>query len=63
MINEDLDNFLLPILEKIAEEDLPEIWKNAKYLQQRMIQIDKRGSVGEYLIMNMKIEKLQLSKK
>ncbi len=47
MINEDLDNFLLPILEKIAEEDLPEIWKNAKYLQQRMIQIDKRGSVGE----------------
>jgi len=47
MINDNLDNFLLPILEKIVEEDQPQIWQNAKYLQQRMIQIDKRGSVGE----------------
>ena len=42
-----LDSILLPILEKIVEEDSPEIWKNAKYHQQRMVQIDKRGSVGE----------------
>lgn len=47
MTSNSLDNFLLPILAKIAEEDQPQIWKNAKYLKQRMIQIDKRGSVGE----------------
>ena len=31
MTNDNLDNFLLPILEKIVEEDQPQIWKNAKY--------------------------------
>ena len=26
MTNDNLDNFLLPILEKIVEEDQPQIW-------------------------------------
>jgi hypothetical protein len=46
-MNNNLDDFLLPILENIAKEDLPDKWKNSKYINQRHIQIDKRGSVGE----------------
>ena len=45
--NKYLDNLLLEILDRIVVEDMPEKWKNAKVLKQRMIQIDKRGSVGE----------------
>lgn len=45
--NKYLDNLLLEILDRIVVEDMPEKWKNAKFLKQRMIQIDKRGSVGE----------------
>ena len=47
MMSNDLDGFLIPILENMVKEDQPEIWKNSKYLQQRMIQIDKRGGIGE----------------
>ena len=45
--NTKLDEILLDILENIIIEDSPEKWKNAKFIKQRMIQIDKRGSVGE----------------
>ena len=41
----ELDKILLEILDRIIVEDSPE--KNAKFLKQRMTQIDKRGSVGE----------------
>ncbi|MDR2526388.1 MAG: hypothetical protein LBC92_00750 [Rickettsiales bacterium] len=49
MINEmsELERKLIEILDNIVVEDMPEIWKNSKFLKQRMIQIDKRGSVGE----------------
>ena len=47
MINNELENILIDILDNIFIEDLPDKWKNAKFLKQRMIQIDKRGSVGE----------------
>lgn len=42
-----VDEILVDILENIIIEDSPEKWKNAKFTKQRMIQIDKRGSVGE----------------
>ena len=32
---------------RIIIEDSPERWKNSKFLNQRKISIDKRGSVGE----------------
>lgn len=49
MINEitELEQKLIEILDNISIEDMPEKWKNSKFLKQRMIQIDKRGSVGE----------------
>lgn len=43
----ELDKKLIKILDKIVEEDSPEQWRNSKFIKQRMIQIDKRGSVGE----------------
>lgn len=43
----DLDVILEDLLNEMVVEDLPEQWKDARFLQQRMIQIDKRGSVGE----------------
>lgn len=43
----DLELLLKNLLAKMVVEDMPKQWKNAKFLQQRMIQIDKRGSVGE----------------
>lgn len=43
----DLDAILEDLLARMVIEDMPEQWKNARFLQQRMIQIDKRGSVGE----------------
>lgn len=45
--NYKLDNILLELQESIALEDMPEQWVNAKFKQQRLLQIDKRGSVGE----------------
>ena len=43
----ELDKILLEILGRVIVEDSPEKWKNAKFLNQRKISIDKRGSVGE----------------
>ena len=43
----DLDAILEDLLARMVIEDMPEQWKDARFLQQRMIQIDKRGSVGE----------------
>lgn len=43
----NLDIVLEDILKDMVVEDMPEQWINAKFLQQRFIQIDKRGSVGE----------------
>lgn len=43
----ELENKLIEILDEIIIEDSPEKWKNSKFIKQRMIQIDKRGSVGE----------------
>lgn len=43
----DLEAVLKDLLERMVIEDMPEQWKDAKFLNQRMIQIDKRGSVGE----------------
>ena len=43
----DLDIVLKEILDEMVVEDKVDIWKDAKFLQQRFIQIDKRGSVGE----------------
>ena len=43
----ELDKILLEILDRIIVEDSPERWKNSKFLNQRKISIDKRGSVGE----------------
>lgn len=47
----DLDAILLDLLQEMVTEDMPEQWKDAKFLQQRQIQIDKRGSVGERFYM------------
>ena len=47
----DLDVILEDLLNEMVVEDLPEQWKDARFLQQRMIQIDKRGSVGERFYM------------
>ena len=47
----DLDLILEDLLESMVIEDMPEQWKDARFLQQRMIQIDKRGSVGERFYM------------
>ncbi|MDR2411823.1 MAG: hypothetical protein LBD88_04625 [Candidatus Peribacteria bacterium] len=41
----ELDAIAINILDNIVVEDMPEKWKNSKYIKQRMIQIDKRGSV------------------
>ena len=43
----DLDAILEDLLTDMVIEDMPEQWKNARFLKQRLIQIDKRGSVGE----------------
>ena len=43
----DLNAILEDLLNRMVIEDMPEQWKNARFLKQRMIQIDKRGSVGE----------------
>lgn len=43
----DLDVLLEDLLARMVVEDMPEQWQNARFLSQRMIQIDKRGSVGE----------------
>lgn len=43
----DLENTLLILLDSMIEEDMPLQWKDAKFIKQRMLQIDKRGSVGE----------------
>lgn len=43
----DLDAILEDLLASMVIEDMPEQWRDARFLQQRMIQIDKRGSVGE----------------
>ncbi len=43
----ELDKKLIEILDAIVLEDSPERWRGAKFMKQRMIQIDKRGSVGE----------------
>lgn len=43
----DLDQMLIDLLDDMVQEDMPEKWKDAKFLQQRKIQIDKRGSIGE----------------
>ena len=47
----DLDAILEELLASMVIEDMPDQWKNARFLQQRMIQIDKRGSVGERFYM------------
>ncbi len=47
----DLEMLLKNILDKMVVEDMPEQWINSKFLQQRLIQIDKRGSVGERFYM------------
>lgn len=48
----DLEKMLVELLDDMIIEDMPEQWKNAKFIKQRRLQIDKRGSVGErfYLI-------------
>lgn len=43
----NLEELLLDLLKRMVIEDQPEQWKNAKFIDQRKIQIDKRGSVGE----------------
>lgn len=43
----DLDAILEELLADVVVEDMPEQWKGARFLNQRKIQIDKRGSVGE----------------
>ena len=43
----ELETILLNLLSQMVVEDMPEQWKDAKFLQQRKIQIDKRGSIGE----------------
>jgi hypothetical protein len=49
----DLENLLLGLLDSMVEEDMPEAWQNAKFIKQRMLQIDKRGSVGERFFLNV----------
>lgn len=43
----DLHTILEELLDKMVVEDMPRQWQNARFLKQRMIQIDKRGSIGE----------------
>ena len=45
--NYKVDEMLLELLDSMILEDTPEQWVNAKFKQQRYLQIDKRGSVGE----------------
>ena len=47
MNNVNLEDILINLLEQMVSEDMPEQWKEAKFLNQRLLQIDKRGSVGE----------------
>ena len=48
----DLEAVLVTLLDRMVIEDMPEQWKNAKFLNQRKIQIDKRGSIGERFYMS-----------
>lgn len=43
----DLGELLEKLLEEMVVEDQPEHWKGARFINQRKIQIDKRGSIGE----------------
>lgn len=47
----NLEEILIDLLEEMVIEDMPENWKNSKFLNQRKIQIDKRGSIGERFYM------------
>ena len=42
-----LGELLEKLLEEMVVEDQPEHWKDARFINQRKIQIDKRGSIGE----------------
>ena len=50
-MTDNLDDFLVSLLDEMVIEDMPEQWKNAKFINQRKIQIDKRGSIGERFYM------------
>jgi hypothetical protein len=52
----EIEQKLIDILEKMVIEDMPDMWKNSKFLKQRMLQIDKRGSVGERFFTQVLVE-------
>ena len=47
MKNEKIDKIFLKIISVVKKEDTKDCWTGAKFEEQRHLQIDKRGSVGE----------------